>query len=218
MPITQLSCPHRAKNFSYILTDINHSEAAIVDPSFCDELLTEKLTNSYLQIKYIINTHTHYDHTWGNKTLMNLFPQAKVAAYKTTDWGKDPESIALTDGDVLELGQQQVKIIHTPGHTASDICLHFENSILTGDTLFVGKVGGTENRETAWQQFESLNNLMKLPKHTEVLPGHDYGKSPKSTIEREMQTNPFCLRLDDFENFFWLKENWKSFKEQHGLS
>ncbi len=218
MPITQLLCPHRARNFSYLLTCEQTRETAIVDPSFCDELLTAKLTDSNLELKYIINTHTHFDHTWGNQTLSKMFPSAQIAVHHDTDLGQQAGYLALVHEDKLQLGNQEIKILHTPGHTPGDICLWYQNSILTGDTLFIDKVGGTKDRDSAWTQFQSLNELMKLPENTEVLPGHDYGNKPRSTIAEQQHSNPFCIRLNDFEQFYWLKENWKSFKEQHGLS
>ncbi|ACB84163.1 hydroxyacylglutathione hydrolase family protein [Natranaerobius thermophilus] len=219
MTIEQFKCPHRAKNFSYVISSPSSNKIAIVDPSFCDELLATKLTEAQYDVQYIINTHAHFDHTWGNDTLKNIFPKAKLIAHTNTKYKPNASSvdIAVEDGESIWLDQLEIKILHTPGHTPEDICLLVNNSLITGDTLFVGKVGGTRDRETAKTQFESLKKLMQLPQDTKIYPGHNYGPSPSSTIQAEKEANPFCLRLDNFENFYWLKENWKTFKEKHNL-
>jgi len=92
-----------------------------------------------------------------------------------------------------------------------------ENILLTGDTLFVGKVGGTDLGRGARAEYDSLNKkLMKLPDETKVYPGHDYGVAPSSTIGREKETNPFIL-CKSFEEFVDFKANWAEYKRRHGI-
>ncbi|OWZ82916.1 hydroxyacylglutathione hydrolase family protein [Natranaerobius trueperi] len=217
MKVLQLKCPHRAKNFSYLLYSDNNKECAVVDPSFCDELLITKITEKKLQPRYIINTHPHHDHTFGNEAILNLFTKAQIVSFKPNDQFKD-QTITVKDKDTLYIAEHPIQILHTPGHTQEDICLFFDGKLITGDVLFVGKVGGTVDKENAFIQFESLNRLMKLPGNTIVYPGHDYGDKPTTTIENEKENNPFCSRLTSFNDFYWLKENWKEFKTKHGLS
>ena len=89
---------------------------------------------------------------------------------------------------------------------------------MTGDTLFVGKVGGTDFKEGARTQYASLHEkLMILPDDTEVWPGHDVGVAPSSTIGHERETNPFLLRKN-FEEFVDLKRNWVAYKKEHGIA
>ena len=90
--------------------------------------------------------------------------------------------------------------------------------MFTGDTLFVGKVGGTDLVDGARKQFDALHSrLMRLPDSTRVLPGHDVGVRPESTILHERETNPFIVRTR-FEDFVDLKRNWARYKEEHGIA
>ena len=97
------------------------------------------------------------------------------------------------------------------------MCVLVDKELVTGDTLFVGKVGGTYSRRDAEVEFASLKKLLELADDIRVWPGHNYGVKPTSTIGEERQTNPFLLRIGDFEAFFWLKENWAAYKLEHGI-
>ena len=110
-----------------------------------------------------------------------------------------------------------MSFIHTPGHSPDSMCVLVNNNLVSGDTLFVGKVGGTASPEEARVEFESLKRLMVLEDSINVWPGHDYGVRPSSTIGEERQTNPFCLRLNNFDDFLWLKVNWLAYKEEHNI-
>ena len=98
------------------------------------------------------------------------------------------------------------------------ICVLAEKELMAGDTLFVGKVGGTGTRASAEVEFESLKMLMELEPDVRVWPGHNYGVRPTSTIGEELKTNPFILRLNNFEDFMWLKDNWADYKIEHGIA
>ncbi len=213
MGITQFQCPQKLKNFSYLVTCEQSKKCAVVDPSFCGKQLLETISTHDFDLQYILNTHDHHDHVHDNTLLKNNFHRAQIACHpKIQD-----RSITLEDEAELNLGQLKIKVIHTPGHTEGDLCFYVKNMLLTGDVLFVGKVGGTRTRESAFKQFHSLKKLTSLPDSTEVLPGHNNGPKPTSTIGIEKTYNPFLLRLENFEDFWWLKENWQAFKRSHGL-
>jgi glyoxylase-like metal-dependent hydrolase (beta-lactamase superfamily II) len=91
-----------------------------------------------------------------------------------------------------------------------------EGKLISGDTLFVGKVGGTDLGPGARKEWESLQKLMRLPDPTEVWPGHNYGVAPTSTIGHEKKTNPFLLQ-PTFDAFIDLKANWLEYKKKHGI-
>ncbi len=98
------------------------------------------------------------------------------------------------------------------------MCILVGDAVFTGDTLFVGKVGGTDLGEGARTEYDSLHQrLLALPDDTRVYPGHDVGVAPKSTIGHERETNPFLLQLD-FEAFVNLKRNWAAYKKEHGIA
>jgi glyoxylase-like metal-dependent hydrolase (beta-lactamase superfamily II) len=120
--------------------------------------------------------------------------------------------------DHFPLGNLEIQILHTPGHTNDGICIYIEDTVFTGDTLFVGKVGGTDLGPGAKAEYDSLHQkLFALPDNTRVFPGHDYGTAPESTIAHERETNPFFLQ-PDFEAFVHLKRNWEAYKKAHGIS
>lgn len=197
------------RTFSYLVADEESREAALVDPGYDPGMLLSKVTEHELTLKYVINTHDHFDHTGGNKTLLKK-TDARLAAFGRGD-------APLAHGDTLMLGALALAIIHTPGHTPDGICIVVEDVIITGDTLFVGKVGGTDFGEAARQEYDSLHErVLTCPDHLRVFPGHDYGVRPTSTLGREKRENPFLLR-PSFEAFLDLKKNWAAYKEAHGI-
>ncbi len=175
-------------NFSYIIADEQTREAAVVDSSYnADEILKTVKTQN-LQLKYIINTHGHSDHTAGNAEL-KITLNAKIVAHKQT---RIPRDVVVEDGDELHVGSITLKVIYTPGHTPDGICLLVDNQkLLTGDTLFVGECGRTDlsGGNTALLYESLFGKLLKLDDSIEVYPGHDYGANPSSTIGIERKTN-----------------------------
>ena len=125
--------------------------------------------------------------------------------------------IEVKDGDIFKLGALELRIIHTPGHCQDGMCILIENKLITGDTLFVGKVGGTDLEEGARLEYESLQQLMQLDENLEVYPGHDFGAQPSSTIGYEKRNNPFILQ-PTLEDFVHLKANWVAYKAEHGIA
>jgi|YelNatPaOPRAMG01_1025707.scaffolds.fasta_scaffold37008_3 hydroxyacylglutathione hydrolase len=175
-------------NFSYLIADSETEEAAVVDPSYNADEIIKTVKAQNLQLKYVINTHWHSDHTAGNAELQSIFG-AKTVAHKQSRVNVD---IPVEDGDILTVGKIPIKVLYTPGHTPDGICLLVDNQkLLTGDTLFVGECGRTDlPGGNARHMYDSLfNKLMKLNDSVEVYPGHDYGASPSSTIGKERQTN-----------------------------
>jgi len=181
------------RNFCYLVVDGN--EAVLIDP-FTDDKIDAKLKK--LKLKYIINTHSDFDHTEGNEHYHSKF-------------GGE----IINSGNNLFFGKTKIKIIKTPGHTQDSICILIDKNLFTGDTLFVGKVGGTGSEQSAKQEYDSLHKLMELPEDIIVYPGHDYGVRPTSTIGREKKENPFLQR--DFKDFLLLKRNWLQYKAERGI-
>lgn len=178
---------YRGDNFSYIIADDTSREALVVDPSFNSDAIALIIKDQSFNLKYIINTHGHPDHTAGNEELKRAF-HSKIMAYKLARVGQD---VGVEDGDVIKLGNVTLKVIFTPGHAPDSICLLIDGKLLTGDTLFVGECGRTDlPGGNAKDMYVSLlNKIAKLDDSIEVYPGHDYGKYPSSTIAKEKETN-----------------------------
>jgi len=189
---------HHGDNFSYIIADETTREAAVIDPSFNAEAIIQILKTYNFQLKYVINTHGHADHTAGNQQLQKMF-NAKIVAHKKSKINKH---LSVEDGDTLKIGKTTIKVIYTPGHTPDSICLLANGKLLTGDTLFVGECGRTDlPGGSAEDMYNSLfNKILKLNDETEVYPGHDYGEHPYSTIGKERRTN-YTLEKRTLEEF-----------------
>ena len=186
-------------NFSYIIADDVTKEAAVVDSSFNASEIIKVIKAESFNLKYIINTHGHSDHTAGNTELSSIFG-AKIVAHKLSKLSCD---VAVEDGDVLSVGKVSIKVIYTPGHTMDSICLLVDNKkLLTGDTLFVGECGRTDlPGGSSKSMYDSLfNKLLKLNDTVEVYPGHDYGLKPSSTIGAEKKSN-YTLQPRSLEDF-----------------
>ncbi len=187
----------RYQLLSYIIVDSSTKEALIVDPphnigDFIDE---------GLKPRFLINTHIHPDHTRGNRQLdMTALahtdenrPMLKL--FNRLHDGLWPGKIrfSLKDGDSIHLGGDTIKILHTPGHSPGSICLHWEDNLISGDTLFVMGCGATHfpgGSMAAMQK--SLQRIFCLPPETTVWPGHSYGGQRRATLA-EARTNVAAL-------------------------
>ncbi|MCZ6792811.1 MAG: hydroxyacylglutathione hydrolase family protein [Planctomycetota bacterium] len=203
------------RNFAYLVGDRQERVAVIVDPSYDPDGVVERATAQGLSVEYIINTHGHPDHTNGNGRAREL-TGAPLAAYRESRVSPD---VKLGDGDELEVGSVLLRFTHVPGHCDDHLLIHLprEKVALTGDLIFVGKIGGTDSDDAARLEFESLRKALgELPDETTIWPGHDYGCRPSSTVALEKATNPFLLAAD-IDAFLDLKAKWSSFKAERGL-
>jgi hydroxyacylglutathione hydrolase len=172
---TVITIPALGDNFIYLYR-YNQNDAFAVDPSDSSSVL-RVLKQHGLNLKMILLTHHHWDHTAGTEKLKQKTGCKVIGADRRRIPGID---LVLSDGQVLPVGNGKVRVIATPGHTGTSVCYYMEplagngNGILwTGDTLFVGGCGRLLecNAQSMW---DSLHKLASLPDDTLVYCGHDY--------------------------------------------
>ena len=175
-------------NYSYLIIDETNNNACVIDPSEAKPIINYIESNN-LKLRFILNTHHHFDHVGGNLELKTKY-HSKVVGFKG-DKDRIPEiDILLEDNQTWKENDFEAKIYHIPGHTLGHIAFHFfkEKKIFTGDTLF--SLGcGRIFEGTYKQMYESLNKIKKLPKDTEIYCGHEY----------TMQNSKFC-KVNDAKN------------------
>ncbi|MGC2570072.1 MAG: MBL fold metallo-hydrolase [Candidatus Nitrosopolaris sp.] len=186
-------------NFTYILADENSRESAVIDPSWDLEKIFAILNKNGWKVKYIINTHTHFDHILGNEQVAAV-TGAKIIQHKESTEKYD---LPVGDGQIIEVGKIVIQVVHTPGHSKDSISLVVDNElVLTGDTLFVGNCGrvdlpGSDASELYHSLFEKIATLQES---LTVYPGHDYGWKKTSTVGEEKRTN-YVLKPRSKEEF-----------------
>ena len=203
------------RNFGYLLADRDARLGVLIDPSYTPEVFVQRAADQHVAITHVINTHGHEDHTNGNARAVEL-TGAPVAAHRDAPTRPD---VALSEGEEIAVGSLRLHFLHVPGHCQDHVTvLEVTHGILiTGDLLFVGKVGGTKTDADARVEWESLQRLLRsVPDETTVWPGHDYGARPSSTIGLERRTNPF-LACADVDAFLRFKAGWATFKMEQGL-
>lgn len=193
-------------NGVYLVTDEATNHAALVDPSFESEPILDVIRERGLTLDWILNTHGHYDHVINNALfkretgaplaihagdlpfLEDMKGQALWLGIEHVEDSPPPDKL-LEEGDIVEVGNLQLRVLHTPGHSPGGVTFVVENIAIVGDALFAGGIGRTDlpggDAETLFNSIR--NKLFTLPGDTIVLPGH----GPSTTIGHEKRTNPF---------------------------
>jgi glyoxylase-like metal-dependent hydrolase (beta-lactamase superfamily II) len=187
-----------ADNFSYLIHDRETREAALVDPGFDASEALSVIGDEDLELKYLINTHYHSDHTMANSTVLKDTGARLVASDEDGSKLKEKVDIRIKDGDELFLGCIQLKFIKTPGHTPDGICIIAEDEFLiTGDTLFINDCGRCDLPGGSLEEmFGSLQRIKQLDDILVVFPGHDYGPKPYDTLGNQKRMSGVLLAKD----------------------
>jgi hydroxyacylglutathione hydrolase len=191
-------------NFTYLVAEEPGGQGVVIDPSFGIDPVLEAIDERAVKVRYILNTHSHPDHVAGNEDVKQR-TGAKVVAHRVAPIHQD---VSVSDGDAVSVGHLRFHVVHTPGHTKDSVLYVFEGNVATGDTLFVGECGRTDlPGGDPKEMFDSLQHrLLALDDALVVLPGHDYGTTPTSTIARERKEN-YTLQPRTLEQFLaFMKE------------
>jgi glyoxylase-like metal-dependent hydrolase (beta-lactamase superfamily II) len=203
------------RNFGYLLGDRTSGECALIDPSYSPEEFVDRARAQGLTVTLVINTHGHPDHTNGNALAVQL-TGARVAAHPLCT---ATPGIPVADGQELAVGSLRLRCFHVPGHSPDHLALYEPDYrlLISGDLLFVGKVGGTATDADARTEWDSLQRLLRsVADEATVWPGHDYGARPSSTMALEKATNPFLL-CASADEFVARKAEWPVLKKRLGL-
>ena len=172
-------------NYSYLVIDETNNTACVVDPSEALPII-DFISNKNINLKYILNTHHHFDHIGGNKDLKKKY-NLTVVGFKG-DKNRIPEiDILVEDNEIWKADNFEARIFHIPGHTNGHISFFFHKDkfVFTGDTLF--SLGCGRIFEGTYQEmFNSLDKIKNLPKDTKVYCGHEY----------TLQNSKFCIKHD----------------------
>ncbi|MFA5862893.1 MAG: MBL fold metallo-hydrolase [Candidatus Thermoplasmatota archaeon] len=190
------------QNFVYVLVD-DARQAMLVDPSFEVPRVLRQVDELRVRVTHILATHGHHDHVDGIPAAKDRLG-AMVVAHESADHPAVDQRVK--HGDSFSVGQMRVQVLHTPGHRFDAVCYLVEGThLLTGDTLFVGECGRVDlpGSDPRAMHHSLLSVLRSLPDELIVLPGHDYGRTPTSTMGREKQENHTLKprTLDEFLAF-----------------
>ncbi len=189
----------------FILGCEKTKEAAVIDPGDDADRILMALAKAELKVKYLINTHGHFDHVGANKRMkettgaqiavhpddepMLVELSRSAAMFGLSAENSPPADILLKDGDEISFGEITLKIIHTPGHSPGGICLYTPGHLFAGDTLFMGSIGRTDLPGGDYDTLISSikTKLLDLDDDTVVYTGH----GPETSIGNEKRMNPF---------------------------
>lgn len=189
----------------YVLKDDASNHGLIIDPGDNGQEILAYIRDNGIKVDLIVNTHGHWDHIGAVDFLrdelkarlaihaddasMLTANKEEMAAYSIFAGGKRPAEILLKDGDNIELGDNSLQVLHTPGHTKGGICLYGGGCLFSGDTLFAGSVGRTDLPGGDYRAIlDSVRNKLKIvDDSTKVYPGH----GPATSMGRERRCNPY---------------------------
>lgn len=194
------------QNFVYLVGDSSTRETLVVDPAWDVDAIFETAAKDGYQIKGALITHTHFDHVNGLKALLERTDGAVYIHKNEAEYlkGMRGNIKKIEGGDKVMIGQVEMTVLHTPGHTPGSQCFLVGGHLISGDTLFINACGRCDlPGGNAEEMYQSLNRLASLSDSTVLYPGHNYADEPSSTLRDEKRFNPYlkAASLDDFLKF-----------------
>lgn len=198
------------ENFIYVIQDLASGRSAVLDPAW-DVPAIDALVHAHdLRITDVLLTHSHHDHINGiDELLRNHDAQIHLLKSEAIFWNHALVQPCLHyGGDRIQLGETEIEILHTPGHTPGSACYHLGNDLITGDTLFVFGCGRCDLKGGDPEaMFHTLRHLRDdLPPETRIRPGHNYAVKTTSSLEEQARCNPF-MHFTDVDRFVHYRQH-----------
>jgi glyoxylase-like metal-dependent hydrolase (beta-lactamase superfamily II) len=192
-------------NFVYLIGDTQTRECIIVDPAYAVHEIAEIVEADDMNLVGALGTHYHPDHVggkmmgWNIEGISSLLERNEVPIHiqkSEMEWVTKTTGVSSTHltahegGDVVQVGEIAITLLHTPGHTPGSQCFLVDGKLVSGDTLFLEGCGRTDlpgsNPE---DMYDSLNMLATLPNDTIVYPGHRYSDPAFLAMGQVRETN-----------------------------
>jgi glyoxylase-like metal-dependent hydrolase (beta-lactamase superfamily II) len=193
------------RNFAYLLGDKETGDCLVVDPAYAAGELVDALEADGMHLCGALVTHHHPDHVGGSmmgfemKGLAELLERASVPVHVNSQealWVSRVTGVPMTDltqhehGDKVTVGDIEIELLHTPGHTPGSQCFLLDGRLVAGDTLFLEGCGRTDfPGGDSDEMYRSLQQLAKLPGDPTVFPGHWYSIEPSASLSEVRRTN-----------------------------
>jgi sulfur dioxygenase len=238
MKIEQIRSVDGTGALAYLIIDETNNLSALIDPNKEDVEKIIKLADSLkIKITDIIDTHTHADHITGADELRKHF-NAKVHMHEATknksEVLKNAAKFGIEDtlqanvkvqidnyvneNDIIKVGDLELKVLHTPGHTDNHLSILIEDAVFTGDLLLIGQAGRSDlPGGNSSDQYDSLfNKIIPLPPNTKIYPGHDYEENEFAFLKDELISNPFLQKRTKEEYIEFVADFFPPFAETTG--
>lgn len=204
------------RNFAYLIGDRETGEAVMVDPAYAAGDLLDALESDDMSLSGVLVTHHHPDHVGGSmmgftlKGLAELLERVSVPVHVNTheaQWVSRVTGIPMGDltthdhGDKVDVGDVEIELLHTPGHTPGSQCFLVDGRLVAGDTLFLDGCGRTDfPGGDVDEMFRSLQQLSHLSGNPTVFPGHWYSAEPSACLEDVKRSN-YVYRASNLEQW-----------------
>ena len=200
------------KNLSYLIWCESTHIAGIVDASVKLTEINESIKLYDLILEKIFITHTHYDHIQFLDDILYQFPQLQICGYEKPEIKLCKKYRKLIHHEIIPLGSEMITSLHTPGHYPDSLCFWNKknNSIFTGDTMFIGRTGRTVDKKSNINHLYSsiYHQILKLPAQTTIYPGHHYGYTPYVSLKENITLSPF-FQCDSENEFIKVMEAYE---------
>lgn len=204
------------RNFAYLIGDRETGEAVVVDPAYAAGDLLDALESDGMNLSGVLVTHHHPDHVGGSmmgfelKGLAELLERVSVPVHVNTHealWVSRVTGIPMSDltthvhGDTVEVGDIEIELLHTPGHTPGSQCFLLDGRLVAGDTLFLDGCGRTDfPGGDVDEMYRSLKQLAALSGDPTVFPGHWYSIEPSAALSEVKRSN-YVYKVSNLEQW-----------------